>query len=307
MIIVISISCAWVLCIALVITFIVMRKRSSRGKPGGDAAIGKVGDVATGKFPPDALTTIKAASGLVEPQIDRIMQLIMNFEQSDTRWWLYYGYCRALSYDYSKAWRGTTVSLYGATTYNNNPEADAARLFKQYGKGIKELGWISDKTCCQMPGCKGEKYWTIGTTGKASDWEAANLQQLNASCQFCKNLAALNDSAAWRTAVWKAFAAEYFMPTIAELKKHGYPMKAAVVGFAVDFALNEGMDDLLSGVKRAGKSIAALVAHRAKSGSCCNGSAANAKKRAEMWGEAIAKNPDLANDVAALAAKYKPE
>jgi hypothetical protein len=264
---------------------------------------------ASGKFPPGALDEIKAVSGLSDAQVDRIMQLIMIFEQSDTRWWLYYGYCRALSYDYSKAWRGTTVSLYGATTYNNNPGADAARLFKHYGKSITDLGWTSDKACCQLPGCKGEKLWTIRkTAGKSDDdSEAKDIHELNASCQFCKNLASLNDNSAWRAAVWKAFSAEYFLPAIAELKKNGYPMKAAIIGFAVDFALNEGKSGLLAGLKSAGKSLPALVAHRAKSGSCCNGSAANAKKRAELWNATITSNPDLAHDVGPMAAKYKPE
>lgn len=302
--ILILLSCCGAFLLMFLCGLVILKLRKSKAKP--VTPVASPSD-ASGKFPPGALDLIKAASGLSDSQVDRIMQLIMVFEQSDTRWWLYYGYCRALSYDYSKAWRGTTVSLYGATTYNNHPEADAARLFKHYGKSIKDVGWTSDKACCQLPGCKGEKLWTISKTGAASDWEAKDLQQLNASCQFCKNLAGLNDNTAWRAAVWKAFSAEYFLPAIAELKKNGYPMKAAIIGFAVDFALNEGKDGLLSGLKNAGKSISALVAHRAKSGSCCNASAANAKKRAEMWNAAITSNPDLAQDVGPLATKYKPE
>lgn len=302
MVVLLSCCIALCMCVACGLVILKLRKRKTAA-----STAPAVPSDATGKFPPGALDEIKAASGLSESQVDRIMQLIMVFEQSDTRWWLYYGYCRALSYDYSKAWRGTTVSLYGATTYNNNPGADAARLFKHYGKGIKDLGWTSDKACCQLPGCKGEKLWTISRNGTTTDWEAKDLQQLNAPCQFCKTLASLNDNSAWRAAVWKAFSAEYFMPAIADLKKHGYPMKAAIVGFAVDFALNEGKSGLASGFKSAGRSIAALVTHRAKSGSCCNASAANAKKRAEMWNDAITSNPDLAHDVGPLAAKYKPE
>lgn len=310
-IVAVSCCCCALAVVAIAVIYILYKRKLSKTTPAPEsgttpsAPVTGGGD-STGKFPAGALDGIKSASGLSDTQIDRIMQLIMNFEQSDTRWWMYYGYCRALSYDYSKAWRGTTVSLYGATTYNNNPQSDAARLFKHYGKSIKDLGWKSDKECCQIPGCKGEKLWTISTTGKTSDFEAKDIQQLSAPCTFCRTVANLNNDTAWRTAVWKGFASEYFLPAVAELKKVGIPLKAATVGFVVDWALNEGKSGMVSGLKKAGKSLTKAVEVRAKSGSCCNGSSANAKKRAQMWGEAISKNPDLATDVASLAAKFKP-
>jgi hypothetical protein len=236
------------------------------------------------------------------------MQLISQFEQSDRRWWLYYGYCRALSYDWNQKWRGITMSLYGATTSKGDPNADAARLFREYGKSMKDLGYTSDKECCQIPGCKAEKLWTISPDGRSNPKmaQAGNIMELSAGCRFCQNIAKMNDDQAWRLAVWRAFTNEYWIPAIEAVKSNPkLPQKAAVYGFAVDWALNEGKESMKGKLGRAA-TIDAAVKARANSGKCCNSSAKNAENRANMWGEAIRTNPDLTAPVQAITDKYKP-
>ena len=270
---------------------------------GGGGGGGGDGD----KFPPGSLDKIIEASGMTMDQIDKVMQLIMNFEQSDTRWWLYYGYCRALSYDWNQKWRGITLTLYGATTSKGDSKSDAVRLFQAYGKSLQDLGYKDDKECCQIPGCKSEKLWTISRSGRSNPEmsEAADIRELSAGCEFCKNVSGLNDDPAWRTAVWEAFTTEYWLPAIEAVKKNGLPQKPAVYGFFVDWALNEGKEGMQKNSAKA-KDIAAAVSARAKSGACCNGSAKNAQNRAKMWGEAMTTNVDLTQSVEETAKKFKP-
>ena len=284
-------------------------KTNKTPKTNRDNAVVLSGDASYNqKFPSGALDRIIKASGLTLDQIDKIMMLIMQFEQSDTRWWLYYGYCRALSYDWNEKDRGITLSLYGATTNKGSSGSDGYRLVKAYGKTLQQMGYTDDKSCCQMPGCKDEKYWTLTRTGRPNpndDSEAMNIQQLSASCPFCKTISGLNDDPAWRTAVWKAFTDEYWLSAIAAVKASKLPQKAATYGFLVDWALNEGAEDMKKLVAKT-SDVASAVAARAKSGKCCNDGAKNAENRAKMWGEAIASNPDLTQSVDPIVAKYKP-
>lgn len=257
------------------------------------------------RFPAGALDRIIRATGFTVSQVDRIMQLINHFEQSDRRWWLYYGYCRALSYDYNLAWRGVTVGLYGATTYNDHPQADAARLFAAYGTTIRAMGWQSDRQCCQKANCATETYWTISPTNTRTSWQGASLADLNAGCAFCQRVLGLQNNDAWRKATWDAYTAEYWLPAINMIKAAGLPVQPAVVGFAVDWSMNEGKENPKAFFSR-GLTLDQLARARRTSCSSCN-SGTNGVTRANMWGHVMSTNPALSGNLDTVFSQFFPK
>ncbi len=172
-------------------------------------------------FSPSTLKFLKANTGLDGEQWNNIMKLVNKPEQDSLDWPKFYGYCEDIDDE-----RGFTIGIFGATTGGPRDQGpDGPTLFKEFD-AASGAGNPSIAGGLARAGVRGGMQ---GPVLKISDSEKV----------FCGKIAALQNNAAWREAMWQTFYKVYIQYSVRQARQRGFG-SALTIGSFVDTALNQG-------------------------------------------------------------------